>query len=177
MAMVAPDYLKTDLAPQRLVTTADLVVRQLETGDQDATEFQSSWRNLGIQIPTLTHWLHPALGVISRSNLIGRVRSAGGHRTGVFIANASGNLNYAMEARCEISAINHAGQRLSHLTALPPFGARIIWLDEVLPGLAAHLGESGIGALQVKSADADVTAHVIGLSPQGAVGLQHLWGY
>ncbi len=177
MAMVAPDYLKTDLAPQRLVTTADLVVRHLETGDQDATEFQSSWRNLGIQIPTLTHWLHPALGVIGRSNLMGRVRCVGGYRTGVFIANASGNLNYTMEARCEISAINHAGRRLSHLATLPAFGARLIWLDDVLPGLPAHLGESGIGTLQVKSADADVTAHVVGLSPQGAVGLQHLWGY
>jgi hypothetical protein len=177
MVLVAPDYLSTDLAPQRLVTTADLVVRQLVTGDQDATEFQSSWRNLGTQIPTLPHWLHPSIGVIGRTNVIGRVRCRDGHRTGVFVANASGNLNYAMTAQCEISAINLAGRRLSHVVALPAFAAEVIWLDDVLPGLAAHLGEGGIGALQVKSADADLTAHVIGLSTDGAVGLQHLWGY
>lgn len=177
MALVAPDYLKIDLAPQRLITTADLVVRHLETGDQDATEFQSSWRNLGTIIPTMSHWLHPSIGVIGRSNVIGRVRCRGGYQTGVMIANASGNLNYAMAARCEISALNNEGYRLSHQVTLPPFGAEVVWLDDVLPGLQAHLGESGIGALQVTSADADVTAQVLGLSPQGAVGLQHLWGY
>jgi hypothetical protein len=37
--------------------------------------------------------------------------------------------------------------------------------------------ERGIAALQVLSAEADVTAHVVGLAPHGAVGLQHLWGY
>ena len=47
----------------------------------------------------------------------------------------------------------------------------------MLPTLKQHVGESGIAALQVKSADADLTAHVLGLSPGGAVGLQHLWGY
>jgi hypothetical protein len=60
---------------------------------------------------------------------------------------------------------------------LPAFGARVVWLDDELPGLAQHLGASGIATLQVKSADADLNAHVIGVSPQGAVGLQHLWGY
>ncbi|TXH34778.1 MAG: hypothetical protein E6Q98_18005 [Rhodospirillaceae bacterium] len=177
MALVTPDHLKIDLAPQRLVTTADLIVRHLETGDQDATEFQSSWRNLGTQVPTLPHWLHPSIAVIGRSNLIGRVRCRDGYRTGVFIANASGNLNYRMRARCEVAVINHTGHRLSHFLTLPAFGAEITWLDDVLPTLQAHLGESGVGTLQVKSADADVTAHVLGLSPQGAVGLQHLWGY
>jgi hypothetical protein len=177
MALVAPDYLATDLAPQRLVTTADLVVRHQVTGDQDATEFQSSWRNLGTQVPTLPHWLHPSIGVIGRTNVIGRVRCRDGHRTGVFVANASGNLNYEMSARCEVSAINLSGHRLSHVVTLPAFGAQVIWLDDVMPGLATHLGDGGIGALQVKSADADLTAHVIGLSSDGAVGLQHLWGY
>jgi hypothetical protein len=82
-----------------------------------------------------------------------------------------------MKARIEISAINHEGDRLSHMLTLPPFGAEIVWLDDVLPTIGQHIGESGVAALQVKSADADLTAHVIGLSPQGAVGAQHLWGY
>ena len=98
-------------------------------------------------------------------------------RTGVFIANASGNLNYSMKARIHISAINHAGDRLTHALTLPAFGAEIVWLDDVLPGLQQHVGESGIAALLVQSTDADLTAHVLGLSPKGAVGLQHLWGY
>jgi hypothetical protein len=82
-----------------------------------------------------------------------------------------------MKARVELAAINHAGDRLSHMLTLPAFGADIVWLDDVLPTLKQHVGESGIAALQVKSADADLTAHVLGLSPGGAVGLQHLWGY
>lgn len=176
-ALVAPDHVKEGLAPQRLVTTADMVARHLDTGDQDLTEFQNSWRNLGALVPTLPHWLHPSIGVIGRTNVIGRVRCRDGYRTGVFVANASGNLKYDMKADVEISAINHLGRRLSHYLTLPAFGSTIVWLDDVLQGLADHVGASGIAALQVKSADADLTAHVIGLSPHGAVGLQHLWGY
>ena len=175
--MVAPDHLKIGIAPQRFVTTADLVVRQLETGDQDATEFQPSWRNLGAVVPTLPHWLHPSIGVMGRTNVIGRVRCRGGFRTGVFVANASGNLKYDMTAEVEIAAINHAGRRLSHYLTLPAFGSQLVWLDDVMARLKEHVGESGIAALQVRSADADLSTHVIGLSPDGAVGLQHLWGY
>lgn len=176
-ALVAPDHIKEGLAPQRLVTTADMVVRHLDTGDQDMTEFQNSWRNLGALVPTLPHWLHPSIGVVGRTNVIGRVRCKDGYRTGVFVANASGNLNYDMAADVEVSAVNHAGRRLSYFHTLPAFGSAILWLDDLLPDLRKHLGGSGIATLQVKSPDADLTAHVIGLSPRGAVGLQHLWGY
>lgn len=176
-AQIAPDHLKIGVAPQRFVTTADLVVRHLETGDQDATEFQPSWRNLGAVVPTMPHWLHPSIGVIGRTNVIGRVRCRDGFRTGVFVANGSGNLKYAMTAECEISAINHHGRRLSYFLKLPAFGCELVWLDDVMARLKDHVGESGIATLQVKSADADLTAHVIGIAPNGAVGLQHLWGY
>lgn len=176
-ALVAPDHLKIGLAPQRLVTTSDMLVRHLKSGDQDYTEFQNSWRNLGAIVPTLPHWLHPSIGVIGRTNVMGRVRTKGGYRTGVYVVNASGNLRYDMSAEVEVSAINNAGRRLSHFLTLPAFGSAIVWLDDVLPGLVQHLGASGIGTLQVKSADADLNAHVIGVSPGGAVGLQHLWGY
>ena len=176
-ALVAPDHLKIGLAPQRLVTTADMMVRQLQTGDQDYTEFQNSWRNLGAVVPTLPHWLHPSIGVIGRTNVIGRVRGKGGYRTGVYVANGSGNLRYDMAAEVEISAINNAGRRMSHFLTLPAFGSDVVWLDDVLPDLHKHLGASGIATLQVKSSDADLTAHVLGTSPDGAVGLQHLWGY
>jgi len=128
-------------------------------------------------VPTLPHWLHPSIGVIGRTNVMGRVRCKDGFRTGVYVANGSGNLRYDMTADVEISAINHSGRRLSHFLTLPAFGARVVWLDDELPGLAQHIGPSGIATLQVKCADADLTAHVIGVSPLGAVGVQHLWGY
>lgn len=176
-ALVCPDHLKIGLAPQRLVTTSDMAVRHRSTGDQDFTEFQSSWRNVGADIPTLPHWLHPSIGIMGRTNLIGRVRTRDGFRTGVYVANASGNLNYDMPAKIELAAINNAGERLSHFLTLPAFGSEIVWMDDVLPTLRQHVGPSGTAALQVKSADADLTAHVLGLSPKGAVGLQHLWGY
>jgi hypothetical protein len=176
-ALLAPDHLKIGIAPQRFVTTGDLVVRHLETGDQDTTEFQPAWRNLGAVVPTLPHWLHPSIGVIGRTNVMGRVRCRDGFRTGVFIANASGNLKYDMAAECEISAINHQGRRLSYFLKIPAMGGELVWLDDVMARLKDHVGESGIAALQVKSADADLCAHVIGVAPNGAVGLQHLWGY
>lgn len=176
-ALVCPDHLKIGLAPQRLVTTSDMAVRHRLTGDQDFTEFQSSWRNVGADIPTLPHWLHPSIGIMGRTNVIGRVRTRDGFRTGVYIANASGNLKYDMPAKVELAAINNSGERLSHFVTLPAFGSEIVWMDDVLPTLRQHVGPSGVAALQVKSADADLTAHVLGLSPGGAVGLQHLWGY
>jgi hypothetical protein len=43
--------------------------------------------------------------------------------------------------------------------------------------LAANLGESGNGAMLVRSADADLNCQVVTTTPKGAVSLQHLWGY
>ncbi len=140
--LISPDHLKIGIAPQRFVTTADLVVRHLETGDQDATEFQPSWRNLGAVVPTLPHWLHPSIGVMGRTNVIGRVRCRDGYRTGVFVANASGNLKYDMNAEIEIAVINHAGRRLSHHLQLPAFGSQIVWLDDVMARLKEHVGRN-----------------------------------
>jgi hypothetical protein len=174
-ALVGPDHLRCGLAPQRLVITADLVARHLETGDQDGTELSLSWRNLGAVVPTLPHGLHPA-GVLGHTNLVGRVRCRDGYRTGIVIANASGNLKYDVTAEAEIAVINQAGRRLSHQIWLPAFASQVVWLDDVVARLKEHVGEGGIAAVQVVSADADLTAHMIGLSPDGAVGLQHLWG-
>lgn len=177
LALVAPAWSKLGLAPTRFVTTADLVVRSLATGDQDMTEFQSSWRNLGAVVPNLPHWLHASIGVIGRTNVIGRVRTKGGHRTGVLLTNASGNLGYRRRAEATLAALNLAGEALEARVQLSPFGAALVWLDEAMPGLGAHLGPEGIGPLVVTSGDADLCAQVLSVAPNGAVGLQHLWGY
>jgi hypothetical protein len=175
--LVAPDHLKIGAAPQRSATIAAMVVRQIETGDQDVTTLPSSWCNLGTTVPTLPHAQDGALSTMGRTSLIGRVRCRDGYRTGVFIGNASGNLKYDAAADVEIAVVNHAGRRLSHHLTLSAFGSDLVWLDDVAARLKEHVGESGVAALQVLSAGAELTACVVGLSPGGAVGLQRLRGY
>jgi hypothetical protein len=53
----------------------------------------------------------------------------------------------------------------------------MIWFDEAIANLAAHLGPSGNAALLVQSGDADVNSQIVTTSATGAVSLQHLWGY
>jgi hypothetical protein len=74
--------------------------------------------------------------------VIGRVRCRDGYRTGVFVANASGNLKYDMAAEVEIAAINHAGRRLSHYLTLPAFASQIVWLDDVMARLKEHVARA-----------------------------------
>ena len=112
-----------------------------------------------------------------RTNVFGRVRCDRGLRTGILTVHGSGRLAYRGQARTEFIALNNAGKRLSGSITLPAFTARFVWLDEIIPDLAAHLGESGNGALLVQSADADLNCQVVTTSPAGAVSLQHLWGY
>jgi hypothetical protein len=105
------------------------------------------------------------------------VRCRDGHRTGVFVGNASGNLKYDVTAEVEIAVVNHAGRRLSHHLQLPAFGSQLVWLDDVVARLREHVGESGIAALQILSAGAELAGCVVGLSPHGAVGVERLRGY
>ncbi|MCW5751167.1 MAG: hypothetical protein KIT81_08465 [Alphaproteobacteria bacterium] len=177
VALVAPDWRKIGYAPGRVVTAADLVLQSIHTGDRDLTEFQSSWRNLGMQIPDLPHWLHPSIGVFGRTNVIGRARTRDGHRTGVLLANASGNLGYRRQVNAQIQVLDLAGKALRADIPLAAFTAKLVWLDELLPGLDAHLGAAGMGPLVVTCGEADLGAQVISVNPAGAVGLQHLWGY
>jgi len=178
LALVTPAWSRLGYAPQRtLFKDTHLVLRNLATHDQDMTESQPVWRNLGVSIPDYPHWLHPTLAVMGRTNLVGRARCDGGLRTAVVIVNGSGNLRYRTTAAVEVVVFNLAGQRASATLSLPPFTQRVAWLDELLPDLAAHVGPGGIAALQVRSADADVNAQILTLTPQGSVALQHLWGY
>ena len=175
--LVSPDHLKIGTAPQRLAIVANMVARHVETGDQDVTTLPSSWGNLGTVVPTLPHPEGGALGAMGRTSLVGRVRCRDGFRTGIFVGNASGNLKYDVTAEVEIAVVNNAGRRLSHHLQLPAFGSQMVWLDDVVARLKEHVGESGIAALQVLSAGAELTGCVVGLSPGGAVGLQRLRGY
>jgi hypothetical protein len=109
--------------------------------------------------------------------VFGRARCDKGLRTGVVVTHGSGRLTYRGSARTDLVVINNDGKRLTATIDVPAFTWQFIWLDEMLPGLAAHLGASANGALLVQSADADLNCQIVTTSPAGAVSLQHLWGY
>jgi len=173
---ISQDLLKAKLRFKGFKPMANLIVRDRKTGDQDITEFQSCWRNLGTAVPGFPHWLTDDLAVIGRTNVFGRARCDRGLRTGVMVVNGSGRLGYRRRADVSIAVLDNAGRPLTTEFKVPAFTWKLVWLDEVMP-LAAHLGESGNGAMLVKSADADLNCQVVTTTPKGAVSLQHLWGY
>ncbi|MBL8708250.1 MAG: hypothetical protein JNL25_03560 [Rhodospirillaceae bacterium] len=177
LALIANDWVKAGLRFKGFKPMTNLVVRNRRTLDQDFTEFQSCWRNLGAVVPGFPHWLTDQLAVIGRTNVFGRARCDRGLRTGVLVVNGSGRLSYRGQARSELIVINNEGKRLSAELTVPAFTWRMVWLDEVMPGLAAHLAPSGNGALLVQSGDADLNCQIVTTNPAGAVALQHLWGY
>jgi hypothetical protein len=173
---ISNDWVKAKLRFKGFKPMANLIVKDRKTGDQDITEFQSSWRNLGTTVPGFPHWLTDDLAVIGRTNVFGRARCDRGLRTGVMVVNASGRLGYKRTAEVSITVLDNAGRPLTTEFKVPAFTWKLVWLDEVMP-LAAHLGESGNGAMLVRSADADLNCQLVTTTPQGAVSLQHLWGY
>lgn len=177
LALVSHDWVKAGLRYKGFKPMANLLVRNQRTLDQDFTEFQSCWRNLGAAVPGFPHWLTDQLAVVGRTNVFGRVRCDQGLRTGVNIVNGSGRLSYRSPARVDLIAINNEGARLQARVTVPAFTWCMVWLDDLLPNLAAHLGASGSGALLVQSGDADLNTQIVTTSPKGAVALQHLWGY
>lgn len=177
LAMVSNDWVKAGLRFKGFKPMANLVVRNRRTLDQDFTEFQSCWRNLGTAVPGFPHWLTDQLAIFGRTNVFGRVRCDKGLRTGIVIVNGSGRLSYHLNARVDLIVINNDGARRQARVTVPAFTWRMIWFDELFPDLAQHLGASGNGALLVQSGDADVNAQIVTTSPAGAVALQHLWGY
>jgi hypothetical protein len=177
LALVSFDWAKGGLRYQGFKPQVNLMVRNRRTLDQDFTEFQSCWRNLGAAVPGFPHWLTEQLGVVGRTNVFGRVRCDKDLRTSVLVVNGSGRLNYRRAARIDIIVINNAGARIQERATVPAFTWRMLDLDQMFPSLARHLGESGNGALLLQSGDADVNAQIVTTSPQGAVALQHLWGY
>src|SRR5690606_12342678 len=120
-----------------------LALRNRRTQDRDFTEFQSCWRNLGAAVPGFPHWLTDQLAVVGRTNVFGRARCDNGLRTGVVTVHGSGRLGYRGQARTEFIVLNNAGHRVSASIIIPAFTARFVWLDDIIPDLARHLGPSG----------------------------------
>jgi hypothetical protein len=177
LVLVSHDWIKAGLRHKGFKPMANLLVRNRHTLDQDFTEFQSCWRNLGATVPGFPHWLTDQLAIVGRTNVFGRVRCDKGLRTGIMIVNGSGRLNYSTSARIDLIVINNEGARRQARVTVPAFTWRMVWFDQVIPDLAQHLGSSGNGALLVQSGDADINSQIITTSASGAVAMQHLWGY
>jgi len=177
LALVSNNWQKAGLRFKGLKPMANLIARHRRTGDQDFTEFQSCWRNLGSAVPGFPHWLTDDLAVIGRTNVIGRARCDSGIRTGVMVVNASGRLAYRNTAEATFTVFNAKGLPVSGTATIAAFDWRLVWLDEIIPNLKEHLGPVANGALLVRSGDADLNCQLVTLTPQGAVSVQHLWGY
>jgi hypothetical protein len=93
------------------------------------------------------------------------------------VVNASGRLAYRNSAEVTFTVLNGRGVPVSGSAVIPAFHWRLVWLDEIIPNLQEHLGPVANGALLVRSGDADLNSQLVTLTPQGAVSLQHLWGY
>jgi hypothetical protein len=177
LALISPDWKKMNVDPQRINASGNLVARNKRTGDRDITEFQSCWRNLNATIDGFPHWLHPSKGVVGRTNILGRVRSARGLRTGILAVNGAGNLNHSARATVKVKLHAPSGSARTGEVALAAFTGKVVWLDDLFDGMDAFLGEGGFGTILVTCADADVNCQILTCSTAGSVSLQHMWGY
>jgi len=176
LVLVAPDWLKNGQTRAGYKLLPDMVVQDRLSGDRDVTEFQSCWRNLGVAIDGFPHWLSPANGIVGRSNLTARVRHGAGYKSGLMIVNGSGSRHYKRSAKVKIVVHDLGGAQKEAAFEIPAFTQRLVWLPELIPDLGDFLGDQ-LGALIVKSAEADLNCQLVTTNQHGAVSLQHLWGY
>jgi hypothetical protein len=177
LAVVTPDWQAIKVRRKGFKLQSDFVIENRRTGDRDITEFQNCWRNTGVIVPGMASFAGPGAAVFGRTNLFGRARHKLGYRTGLLVVNGSGRIDYTRGASAEVTVFNNAAQaRTAHLS-LPPFGWKLAWLDALIPDLEVHLGTLGLGALLVGSKAADLNCQMVTVSAQGAVSLQHMWGY
>lgn len=177
LAIIAPDWIGGRLRHKGMKKMANLFVEMRGTKDRDATEFQDCWRNCGVVVEGLPHFANPSAAVFGRSNLFGRVRCDPGYRTAVVAIHGAGWLGHRGTAHLEIMVRDLEGSPIVASADIPAFCWRVLWLDELFPDLMKHLAPDHFGALLVQCHDADLNCQLLTVSDQGAVGLQHLWGY
>jgi hypothetical protein len=177
LVLISPDWKKMGVDPQRINAFGNLAVRNKQTADRDITEFQSCWRNLNATVDGFPHWLHPSKGVVGRTSVVGHVRRRRGLRTGILVANAAGNLGHTARATVRLRLHSAAGSVKTNSVELNAFTTRLLWVDDLFDDLAGFLGDEGFGTCLVSCADADVNCQILTCSADGAVSLQHLWGY
>jgi len=177
LVSVTPDFERIGVRRKELKLQFDLLVRHRSTGDWDMTEGQSSWRNVGVAVPGTAHFAGPMGAVIGRTNLIARARSGKGFGTAIIAVHGSGCLTYKQDAKLKVTVFTPGGASREAEVSVPSFTSKMIWLDELWPDLGQFLGTDGIGPLLVTSQEADINCHIVTTSKNGAVSLQHMWGY
>jgi hypothetical protein len=177
MVTVTPDFERIGFPRKGRKIQFDFIVEHRQTGDWDVTEGQSCWRNVGLFVPGATHFAGPAGSVIGRTNLFARARNGGGFRTAVVANHASGRLDYKALGHLTLTLLNRRGESLAAEAELPSFSWRYLWLDEILPGLADFAAPGVSLPILATSMDADINCQIVTLTENGAVSLQHMWGY
>jgi hypothetical protein len=177
LVMVTPDFERIGIRRKGFKTQFEQIVKHRRSGDWDVTEGQTSWRNVGLAVPSAVHFAGPMGSVIGRTNLIARARSDGRFRTGVVAIHASGRPSYRNDAVLRLTVFNQKGQPREAEISVPSFTWRTIWLDDLWPDLAEFLDVSGVGALLATSYEADINCQIVTTSTKGAVSFQHMWGY
>ena len=176
MILVVPDWIKEGLRPYQVRVDGLLIAKHRTTEDYDITEFQNSWRNLGIRIPSYKHWLLDNMMLTGRTNLRGRINYRAELRNGVLLINSSGRLNYSTKAIATIQIVGSNGASVGCPIKVSPHGFNLVWIDELFPNLKAILDNSPATVL-VTCCDCDINGHMITLRGNKAVALQHMWGY
>ena len=90
LIVVSPDWVAMDLDPKGGGVSGNLVARHRGTHDFDVTEFQSCWRNLGIQVSEFPHWLSQDSMLNGRTNVMVGVPAGEQARPAVSLVNGSG---------------------------------------------------------------------------------------
>jgi hypothetical protein len=168
---IRPDFTKIGIDPRQWSPYLSMFVKTKQ-GDIETTEFQNSWRNLGVVIPEFPHWLSNKKGISGSSHLVGRWTNLDGLEAKILIINGSGNKQYDSSGVVEVSIYSKAGEILAKYDLLiAPFTHEYINLKDISPDTVEF------GFVRIRSRNADLNAYMITLTENGGVGLQHLWGY
>lgn len=177
LMIVCPDWLGMGADPIGRGAIGNLVARHRKTHDLDATEFQNCWRNVGVRINELPHWLSQDRMLTGGTNLLCGISGAESNtRVALSLLNGSGNMAYNTMAQARLSLIAPDGHEYCAQITLKPFECTTVWLDDVMPQWRDYL-DTGFGTVLVKSGNADLNANLVTVWNDRAVSLQHMWGY
>jgi hypothetical protein len=176
LILVSPDWIAEGFDPRNRGAAGNLVARLRANGDYDMTEFQNCWRNVGVKVDRLPHWLSPDRMLAGRTNVLCGVAAGSDIQVATSVTNGSGDADYADAADAHLRLVAPDGTEITGHTRLPPFGHRLLWLDEVMPAWRRHLRD-GYGTLIVQSSDADLNANLVTVRQGRTVTMQHMWGY
>jgi hypothetical protein len=176
LIVLSPDWIAAGADPRGRGAAGNLVARLRATGDYEMTEFQNCWRNVGVKVSAIPHWLSQDRMLAGRTNVMCGIPMASEIAVGVSVTNGSGCAEYSELAEVSLRLIAPNGVEMQASTIIPGFSHRLLWLDEVMPEWRRHLPD-GFGTLIVQSADADLNTNVVTVRKGRAVTLQHMWGY